>query len=90
MAFKIWRIANLNAKIKASKAAYDVEIANHKLVTGKYEKITEAYDKSVNSRIGDLKMRKIFDFLKKYTRLKIDNNKNKLKLETWLKRGYQL
>ena len=32
----------------------------------------------------------IFDFLKKYTRLKIDNNKNKIQLETWLKRGYQI
>lgn len=32
----------------------------------------------------------IFDFLKKYTRLKIDNNKMKMKLETWLKRGYQI
>ena len=56
----------------------------------KFEKITHAYDSSVNSRIGQRKLRKIFDFLKKYTRLKIDNNNRKLKLEKWLKRGYQI
>jgi hypothetical protein len=50
------------------------------LVTAKYDKTASIYDKSVNERIGDKKMRKIFDFLKKYTRLKIDNNKNKIRL----------
>lgn len=66
--------------MKQSKNAYDLEVTNHKLVSGKFENIVLAYETSVQSRANDRKLRKIFDFLKKYTRLKIDNNKNKLKL----------
>lgn len=90
LAFKIWRIINLNARMKESKAAFEHQVGNYKIVADKFEKITHAYDSSVNSRIGQRKLRKIFDFLKKYTRLKIDNNNRKLKLEKWLKRGYQI
>lgn len=59
-------------------------------MTQKYAKTSDSYDKSVNSRIGERKVRMIFDWLKKYTRMKIDNNSRKLGLETWLKRGYQV
>jgi hypothetical protein len=35
LAFKIWRITNLNKKIQECKDAYQLEISNYELVAGK-------------------------------------------------------
>lgn len=79
LAFKIWRIVNLNKKIVEGKAAFDVQVENYKIVSEKLDKLVRDYDKSVNHRIGDRKLRKIFDFMKRYTKIKIDNNNKKKK-----------
>ena len=43
----------------------------------------------VDFRANDRKLRKIIDFMKKYTKRKLQNNGRKKILDDWLKKGYQ-
>lgn len=43
----------------------------------------------VDFRANDRKLRKIVDFMKKYTKRKLENNKRQRTLDDWLKKGYQ-
>ena len=80
MAFKIWRLLSLNKKIEEYTCNYGEEIANYNFVCKQKEKLQKVYNDSVNFRIDNRKMRMIFDFLKKYTRRKIDNQASQRKL----------
>ena len=55
-------------------------MANFNFVCKQKEKLEKTYDDSVNFRIDNRKMRMIFDFLKKYTRRKLENQARQRKL----------
>ena len=52
--------------------------------------MTKRHLNYVDFRANDRKLRKIVDFLKKYTKRKLENNKRKNTFGTWLKKGYQV
>ena len=90
MAFKVWRLTGIKSKVEEFQRSYDHESGLYKIVEDRFNGMTTRHLNYVDFRANDRKLRKIVDFMKKYTKRKLENNKRKKTFEGWLLKGYQV